>query len=160
MPALPSRLTARRWLARRMLARRPTARRLLAPGVLALTLLPVLAGPAAASGPPGVSDRQERVVLGLVDAICGDTWCEGDYAFDFRRLHCDAAERTCALTLRIARYDSDPLVWRWRTRELHGFVRFRQMVVTSPSGQRSLTPEFYSAVNDLVQRVEASVPAP
>ena len=98
-------------------------------------------------------------MLDLVDDICGDTWCEGDYAFDFRRLRCEAAERTCALTLRIARYGGDPLQWRWRTGEIHGFVRFRQMVVTAASGQRSLTPAFYSAVDALVQRVEAGVPA-
>lgn len=30
--------------------------------------------------------------------------------------------------------------------------------MTAPSGQQSLTPAFYAAVNELIQDVEASVP--
>lgn len=134
-------------------------RRLFALLILGLSCAALLVSPASADDATGqLSARQERIVVGLIDDVCGDTWCEGDFAFDFRRFSCDAIERSCELTLRIARADSDPLVWRWRTREVHGFQRFDQLVVTSPSRQRSLTPAFYTAINELIQDVEASVP--
>jgi len=134
-------------------------RRLLALLILGLSATALLVSPAAADDATRqVSARQERVVLGLIDDICGDTWCEGDFAFDFRRFSCDSHERSCDVTLRIARYDRDPLVWHWRTREVHGFRSFGQLVVTAPSGQQSLTPAFYAAVNVLILDVEASVP--
>lgn len=134
-------------------------RRLLALLILGLSATALLVSPAAADDATRqVSARQERVVLGLIDDICGDTWCEGDFAFDFRRFSCDSHERSCDVTLRIARYDRDPLVYHWRTREVHGFRSFGQLVVTAPSGQQSLTPAFYAAVNVLILDVEASVP--
>ncbi len=138
---------------------RVLSRRLSALFVLGLSFGALLISPAAADGSTQqLSARQEHVVLGLIDDICGDTWCEGDFAFDFRRFSCDLHERSCDLTLRIARYGSVPLVWRWRTRGVHGFMSFGQLVVTSPSGQKSLTPAFYTAVNELIQDVEVSVP--
>lgn len=113
---------------------------------------------AASAGPPGLTPRQQRVVLDLVDDTCGDTWCEGDYAFEFRRFSCDASARTCTMGLRIARRSDQPLDWFWRSDQVRGFVRFEQMVTTSPSGYRSLDPRFYEAVSRLISRVEASVP--
>jgi len=126
---------------------------------LTLSMLALLVGPAAAAGPPAhLSSRQERIVLRLVDDRCGDTWCEGDYAFDFRRFSCDATQRACSLTLRIARLGDGPLRYRWRTRQVHGFVRFRQMVATAPGGYRSLDQDFTAALDEVIRDVEASVP--
>jgi len=118
----------------------------------------LLAGPVAAA--TGLTPVQERTVLRLVDDICGDTWCEGDHLFRFRSFTCAPAYDSCLLRLRIA-----PLVepgvapsWRWRSGRIHGFVRFREMVATAPGGQCSLKPAFHAAVDDLVTRLESTVP--
>ena len=137
---------------------RSLSRRLAAVVALTASVLVVLVAPASAATPPPLTPRQEAVVLDLIDDICGDTWCEGDYAFDFRSFSCEPAERTCTLRLRIARYDDGPLQWRWRTGTVHGFVRFSQMVETSSSGYQSLDWDFYEAVSALISRVEARTP--
>ncbi len=122
-----------------------------------------LAGPASAAPgtrpPSGSTVARERVVLRLIDDICGDTWCEGDHLFDFRYFACDPEPHGCVLRLRIA-----PLVepgvrprWQWRSGHLHGFL-LREMVVRAPDGRTSLAPAFYAAVSALVTRLEATVP--
>jgi len=136
---------------------RVLSRRLVLPAVLGVALVTPLAGPASASPPP-LTDRQERVVLDLIDDICGDTWCEGDFKFDFRKFSCKE-DASCTLRLRIAPYDEEPLQWHRRSGQVEGFTTFEQMVVTSPSGYQSLDGDFYAAVSDLVEQVEASVPA-
>ena len=35
-----------------------------------------------------LSSAQSKSALKLIDDICGDTWCSGDYNFGFRRLTC------------------------------------------------------------------------
>ena len=134
---------------------RALSRRLVLPVVMGVALVAPLAGPADAAPPP-LTVQQERVVLDLIDDICGDTWCEGDYAFDFQKFSCE--QGSCSLRLRIAPYTDEALQWYRRTGQLEGFTAFDQMVVTSPSGYASLDPDFYAAVSDLVGRVEATVP--
>lgn len=126
-----------------------------------LALLPLLAAPAAAA-PPGstrtaVTAAQERVVLRLVDDICGDTWCEGDHAFRFRSFTCHP-RRGCLLRVQLASWSSEPLQWHSRSARIHGFRRFADMVVTAPGGSRSLQPRFYEAVGDAVRTMTASLP--
>ena len=126
-----------------------------------LALLPLLATPAAAA-PPGVTRTsitaaQERVVLRLVDDICGDTWCEGDHAFRFRQFTCHP-RRGCLLRVQLASWSSEPLRWHSRSARIAGFRRFPDMVVTGPDGSRSLQQAFYEAVGAAVRTMTASVP--
>jgi hypothetical protein len=130
----------------------------------ALSVVVVAAGPAAApaaAGPPtlryALTASQERVVLRLVDDICGDTWCEGDHAFRFRSLSCHP-RRGCVLRVQLSPWSHEPQQWYDRSALVLGFPRFRDMVVTSPSGHRSLQPAFYEAVGRAVRSMTASVP--
>ena len=116
--------------------------------VLALAVLSLVAGLAApaAAGPSGggryaVTAAQERVVLRLVDDICGDTWCEGDHAFRFRRFDCHP-RRGCVLRVQLASWSQEPLRWTSRSARIVGFRRFADMVRTAPDGSRSLQPAF------------------
>lgn len=135
-----------------------SARVLLAP----LALLPLLAAVPAAAAPPtstraAVTAAQERVVLRLVDDICGDTWCEGDHAFRFRSFTCHP-RRGCVLRVQLASWSHEPLRWHSRSARIVGFRRFSDMVVTGPDGSRSLQQPFYEAVGDAVRTMTASVP--
>ena len=145
----------------RVLPARPVRRRGAALALAVLSLLGVLATPVAAS-PPGVqryavTAAQERVVLRLVDDICGDTWCEGDHAFRFRSFSCHP-RRGCLLRVRLASWSHEPLRWHDRSARIVGFPRFRHMVVTAPGGERSLRPAFYEAVGRAVRAMADSVP--
>lgn len=112
---------------------------------------------AASREPYDLTRRQEAVVLDLIDDICGDTWCEGDFAFDFRRFSCSPETRSCTLRLRIASYAQEPLEWKWRSREISGFSRYWQMVDTGADGYVSLDGDFYLAVGDVIAEIEESV---
>lgn len=147
----------------------PLLRRLFAACLLAVVAALALAAPASAAPaptaaasstwvPPRLTPVQEATVLKLIDDICGDTWCEGDSAFDFRHFACHPRLHSCTLRLRIAPLTDEPLRWTWRSGEVHGFTRYGQMVRTSAGGATSLQPAFYDAVNELVNRLEASVP--
>ena len=127
---------------------------------LALSLVGIGTAPASAQparAPYDLTPHQEAVVLDLIDDICGDTWCEGDFAFDFRRFECSPEQQSCTLRLRIASWAEEPLEWQWRSRQITGFPRFWQMVQTSDSGFQSLDWDFYLAVNDAISSIEASV---
>lgn len=134
-------------------------RRLAALLVLVLSTAVLLAPGVARAAPPVLTGHEQRVVLDLIDDACGDTWCEGDHRFDFRTFTCDRARRTCTLRLRLSPYTDGPTRWYWRSGTVTGFVRFDAMVETSPTGQQSLEPDFYDAVNALIARVEDTVPS-
>ena len=125
---------------------------------LVLSTLVLLGSPARAAG-QGLTAAQERVVLDLVDDACGDSWCEGDYAFSFRRLSCSSADGVCRLRLRIALLTDAPLRWRWRTGELR-YRTYEQLVVPAPDGSLSLASDVYLELTGAVQQVEATMPAP
>ena len=127
---------------------------------LTLSLVGIGVAPADAAttrAPYDLLPRQEAVVLDLIDDICGDTWCEGDFAFDFRRFECSPERQSCTLRLRIASWAQEPLAWQWRSRQITGFPRYWQMVETSESGYRSLDWEFYLAVGEAIASIEESV---
>jgi hypothetical protein len=139
----------------------PTARLLARAALAALPALVVAAVPAAAAPPTAtrtaITAAQERVVLRLVDDICGDTWCEGDHAFRFRSFACHP-RRGCVLRVRLASWSQEPLQWHDRSARVVGFSRYSDMVVTGSGGERSLRPAFYEAVGLAVRTMTASVP--
>lgn len=54
-----------------------------------LLLACVFLGPDAfASSSKIISDKEAAQVLRNISNICGDTWCEGDFNFDFKTLDC------------------------------------------------------------------------
>ena len=136
--------------------------RLAALALLLLTGLGLLTAPAGAAGLTsrqlGLSPAEQRTVLDLVDAICGDTWCEGDHAFRFQRFSCDRRRASCTLRLQLSSWSEEPRRWRTRSPRISGFPRYRDMVATGPGGGRSLQPAFYEAVGDAVRAAEATVP--
>jgi hypothetical protein len=158
VPTVPLRSTLRSTLGFTL---RTSLRRCALLALAVLCLVTGLAGPAAA-GPSdvrryAVTAAQERVVLRLVDDICGDTWCEGDHAFRFQRFDCHP-RRGCVLRVQLASWSHEPLRWSNRSARIVGFRRFADMVRTAPDGSRSLQPAFYEAVGDAVRTMTATVP--
>lgn len=138
----------------------PAARLFARVALCALPVLVVAAAPpaAAAHGTTryALTAAQERVVLRLVDNICGDTWCEGDHAFRFRSFSCHP-RRGCVLRVGLAS-SKEPLRWHARSARIVGFPRFDDMVATAASGDRSLQPALYQTVGRAVRTMTASVP--
>lgn len=42
------------------------------------------------------SAQKEKTLL-LLDNICGDTWCEGDYNYEFDKISCDQKSSSCTV---------------------------------------------------------------
>jgi hypothetical protein len=94
-----------------------------------------------------LSRTEERIVLKLVDDICGDTWCEGDNDFRFRRLLCDSSAATCSLMFQIGLRESAASAWRWQTCRTGGFIDFDSLVETTSGGYQWLTHGYYEALS-------------
>ena len=138
--------------------RRP-GRRLIVLVLLLLAWVGVLAAPAAAEVQPHrLTQAQERIVLRLIDDICGDTWCEGDHAFRFRRFSCSPERGGCRLVVQIASTAQEPLRWRLRAQAVCGFPHYADMVSSGPHGVHTLQPAFYDAVSAAVQAMTATAP--
>ena len=143
----------------RLSAARAVLQRLLVVLLVVLSSTAVLAAPADADvRRQRLTSAEERVVLRLIDDICGDTWCEGDHAFRFTRFSCHPKRGGCLLVAQVASWSHEPLQWRWRAQPVRGFPRYSDMVSTGPDGARALQPAFYAAVGDAVRAMQASVP--
>ena len=103
-----------------------------------------------------LSPAQEKIALKLIDDICGDTWCEGDYNFDFRALTCDYRRMTCTLRFQMFPWDtvaSGSSAYS-RSCETTGFSGFDSLVATAPNGYQSLVPSFYDALTTCIGNLE------
>jgi hypothetical protein len=103
---------------------------------------------------------QAKTALRLIDDICGDTWCDGDYDFGFRRLSCSKAAHTCTLTLQAFPVDgaqtSPPSYWR--SCKTAGFTGFASLVTTL-NGYQSLNDDYYDLLSECISRVESNLEA-
>ncbi len=106
-----------------------------------------------------LSAAQSKTVLRLIDTICGDTWCDGDYDFGFRRLTCSQAGKTCTLVLQAFPIEGVKSSQKsyWRSCKTPGFNGFALLVNTAPNGYQSLTDDYYDVLSECVSRVESNL---
>jgi hypothetical protein len=106
-----------------------------------------------------LSAAQANTALGLIDAICGDTWCDGDYDFGFRRLTCSKAAKTCTLTVQVFPREGVTSSARsyWRSCKTADFSGFDSLVSTGPSGYQSLNNDYYDALTECLSRVVSNL---
>lgn len=102
----------------------------------------------------GLTPRQAKTVLRLVDNICGDTWCEGDFNFAFHRIDCDARAETCTLSLELISRDEEGQAVYPRTCTTGGFTGFTSLVETSDGGYQSLNWDYYTSLTECIARIE------
>ncbi|WP_394832862.1 hypothetical protein LVJ94_40810 [Pendulispora rubella] len=106
-----------------------------------------------------LSKEQAAIALKLLDDICGDTWCEGEYNWHFPKIVCRFAQTSCTVTFRVTTYDDPPKNYtRWcKVREL---TRFEDLVQTAPNGYQSLNDAFYDKVSACISRIEDDLRTP
>lgn len=107
-----------------------------------------------------LSPTEEKTALKLIDDICGDTWCEGDNNFAFKKLDCVAPTRarpgTCTLQLRIIPREGAAGYPRSFNRACTtpSFTGLASLVETSSSGYQSLQWDYYLALTDCISSLE------
>ncbi len=106
-----------------------------------------------------LTPAQAKTVLSLADEICGDTWCDGDYDFGFRRIVCDAGAGTCTLTVQIFPRDGVPSSQRsyFRACKTHGFTGFDSLVSGASGGYQALADGYYEALTECTSRIVAKL---
>jgi hypothetical protein len=102
-----------------------------------------------------LSPAQAKTALKLIDDICGDTWCSGDYNFGFRRLSCSRVAKTCTLTLQVFPRAGVPSQKQsyWRSCKTSGFEGFSSLVDTAGNGYQSLHEDYYDALTECTMRI-------
>ena len=102
---------------------------------------------------------QAKTTLRLIDDICGDTWCSGDYNFGFRRLLCVDAAHTCTLTLQVFPREGVSSSARsyWRSCKTSGFSGFSSLVDTAANGYQALHSDYYDALTECMFRIEGNL---
>jgi len=104
-----------------------------------------------------LSREEERKALKLVDDICGDTWCEGDFNFAFNELRCSRSSGSCALQLELLPRVDGSIPRYARTCHTRNFRGFGSLVETSENGYQSLNWDFYEQLTDCISRLEDEV---
>ena len=106
-----------------------------------------------------LSAAQAKTTLKLIDDICGDTWCDGDYDFGFRRLVCSKSAKTCTLTLQVFPRDGVASSARsyWRSCKTSEYTGFASLVNTSASGYQSLQDDYYDALTECMFHIEQNL---
>src|SRR4051812_21532194 len=95
---------------------------------------------------------QQKAVLTQLDNICGDTWCSGDWSFDFKKIVCKLDLGTCTWTALITPSvpATEKLVF-WRSCKVAGVHQLSDLVTTI-NGYQSLNQDYYMASTDCVQK--------
>jgi hypothetical protein len=102
-----------------------------------------------------LTPEEAKTTLKLIDDICGDTWCSGDYNFGFRRLTCAKAAHTCTLTMQVFPREGVPsrAPSYWRSCKTSGFTGFASLVNTAPNGFQSLQSDYYDALTECTFKI-------
>jgi hypothetical protein len=102
---------------------------------------------------------QRKQVLFQLNQICGDTWCDGDWEFDFKKIVCKLDLGTCTWTALITPSVPvpKPVPVYWRSCKVSGVHAFSDLVTTSGTYQ-SLNQSYYEASTDCVLNIEPKLP--
>ncbi len=100
-----------------------------------------------------LSENDKTEVLKLIDHICADSWCAGDYDYKFTKFSCNDTTSVCTLSFKIIDRDSKP-------NESHVLNRrciFKEISsIDNIIHDRTLTQEFYDKLNFCVSDREST----
>ncbi len=102
--------------------------------------------------------RDEKRVLFAIDQICGDTWCEGDYNFHFRRVRCNFTLGSCVLEFRTAPWKSGSnQEFDWSDRKICVIrnVNSLDQLITTDRPTAELKSDPYEQITDCMEHLES-----
>jgi len=110
---------------------------------------------------------QETLVLDLIDDICADTWCEGDYDYNFSKFTCDESAGTCTLRFFMWPFYDKPA--RVQGKEFSGDYVARSAkatcavrakyseIIESQGSYKQLNDGFYNQIDACINAIEAKL---
>jgi hypothetical protein len=103
----------------------------------------------------GLTAAQAKNVLEALNNICGDTWCEGDYTWDFKKIVCTFGLRRCTITVLATSYDTPPKSW-WRSFRITGVNNYLSLM-QSTAANSELNDAFYTRVDAAISAIEGKL---
>lgn len=53
-----------------------------------------------------ITSNEKDHILHMIDEVCADTWCAGDYDYKFTSFNCNSDSRNCTLSFKIIDRDA------------------------------------------------------
>lgn len=97
-----------------------------------------------------ISNQNDTIALKLIDNICGDTWCEGEFNYRFNHIEFLAASNHTLLKFEIMINDEK----RFKTQcKIQGFSNFKE-ITDIVHNRPKITDEFYDELNKCITEKE------
>jgi hypothetical protein len=103
-----------------------------------------------------LTSSQQTIVLKAIDDTCGDTWCEGEFNYEFKRLACDFGAKRCTLSANVVTYDT-PAKKYPRACRMTGITGFSAMV-TKVGTYYDLKQPFFDKVSTCIDKWGPTIP--
>ena len=99
-------------------------------------------------------------MFGHIDNICGDTWCDGDWNWSFKKIACKLDLGSCTWTALISPSVpvARPVPVYWRSCKVSGVHSFEDLVTTTGTYQE-IDQSYYQASTDCVFKIEPKLPS-
>lgn len=99
-----------------------------------------------------LNENDKNEVLTIIDRVCADSWCSGDYDYKFSTFSCNDNTATCTLTFKIIDRDAKPGEINFRNRRcIFKGITSREKIFTGVT----LNEEFYDQLNSCVSNRES-----
>jgi hypothetical protein len=119
--------------------------------LIVLLLLAVSLNVHATSPMNGMSEDQRAIVLKTIDNRCGDTWCEGDYEYDFNTFTQNKLGHILNFKMRLR----DSVPWHKVSCQLSG--RSFRAYIEQTGSQYELVDTASEELNDCISDLEAKL---
>lgn len=101
------------------------------------------------------TEVQRQEIVGAIDNICADTWCEGDYNFEFIDFNCNKLDNTCKLSFHfIKTEDNDDQTYS--PLQICHFENIKSIKQIKRE-RDTLTDKFYEEVSDCITDLESEL---
>jgi hypothetical protein len=101
---------------------------------------------------PIMNEKDKEEILRIIDRTCADTWCAGDYEYQFTSFNCNDITATCTLTFKMIDRDAQPGEVNFRNKRcFFKEINSKKKIIYDSE----LTDEFYDHLNSCVSAREA-----
>jgi hypothetical protein len=93
--------------------------------------------------------EQKTIVLKEIDMICADTWCSGDYNFQFKSIQCDDTKAICQINYEMYIWEQEAAKLSLNC-QIRPLKKFSDLVVKQGE-HYYLQDKFYDKLTDCFQ---------
>lgn len=103
------------------------------------------------------SKPQNQKIVEAIDNICADSWCEGNYNYEFTSFSCDKSVHTCNLSFYFINTETEDGISVYSPLQICSFsniMNLKQILTRT----NSLNDNFYSELDMCISALEENAP--